>query len=189
MHNLDTTYNIKLLVVGEESVGKTTLILRFMRGKFIVNIDYNLKGVNWFRKKVIVKGNKEVMLDIWDIAGKARFKEYLPYLTTLVNGIMITFDTTSLDSLENLSDWIHLLNTYLPESVPRILVGLKHEEDRKNKISRVKIYHFVRKHNIKDYYQVSSRIGKNIHSLFKEFLERTIDAASALKEDNIFNIA
>jgi len=63
---------LKIITTGEGGVGKTTLLHRYVEGKFLADTRMTL-GVEFFLKEIDLDGNK-VLLQIWDFGGQERFR-------------------------------------------------------------------------------------------------------------------
>jgi small GTP-binding protein len=71
-------YTLKVIVVGELGVGKTSLIERYVSNSFTENYKATI-GVNFASKVIQISDNKVVNLNLWDIGGQERFK-YLSHV-------------------------------------------------------------------------------------------------------------
>ena len=85
---------LKTLIAGDASVGKTTLVHRFVKGEFIDTTTMTI-GVEFFLKEIELDKNLTCHLQIFDIGGQERFrymvKDYIPG----ARGALLLFDTTS----------------------------------------------------------------------------------------------
>ncbi|MHA1332213.1 MAG: Rab family GTPase, partial [Candidatus Hodarchaeales archaeon] len=70
----DITHKYKIILAGDGSVGKTTLINRFVTGRFTSDYKATI-GVDIFSKRFKVNDNA-INLQIWDIAGQSLFKNF-----------------------------------------------------------------------------------------------------------------
>ncbi|MFQ5980413.1 MAG: Rab family GTPase [Candidatus Heimdallarchaeota archaeon] len=111
---------MKLAVLGEGGVGKTTLVKTFKDGAFSPST--MTIAVEYHAKKTAVAGHP-VLLQIWDLGGQDQFKNmglFSRYLEG-TQGAVLCFDLTDLDTLDILPEWIAML----PKNISMILVGLK----------------------------------------------------------------
>jgi small GTP-binding protein len=115
-----TTSKIKLALLGEGGVGKTTLAKSFKEGRFS-NTSMTV-AVEFHVKRIMAKG-QPVVLQIWDLGGQEQFKKMgaFPTFVKGSQGFAACFDVTDLDTLDNLDEWV----TLVPEGTPMLLVGLK----------------------------------------------------------------
>ena len=161
----------KILVVGEKNVGKTTLIRRYVDGRFLENtlatigVDFSLKTVQ-FEKNDELEDEKEFILQIWDIAGENRFRAILPSYIVGTEGVILAFDATSVESLEKLPEWIEILNKHSSKPLFFILVSTKNDLETFNKQNLIK--KFKEEYpQIKFYLPTSSKTGLNVDEIFK----------------------
>ncbi|XP_063211025.1 ras-related protein Rab-18-B-like isoform X1 [Chroicocephalus ridibundus] len=115
---------LKLLLVGDSAVGKSSLLLRFTDGAF----DPGLKptvGVDFKVKKMVIDGHA-VQLAIWDTAGQERFRTLTPSYYRGAQGVVLVYDVTRKDTFAGLESWLNELDTYTTKSnTVKMLVGNK----------------------------------------------------------------
>lgn len=160
----------KLLVVGEKNVGKTTLIRRYVDGRFLENtlatigVDFSLKTIQMDTNEE--DNERELILQIWDIAGENRFRAILPSYIVGTEGVILAFDATDENTLEKLSEWIEILNKYSQKELFFILISTKN--DLKNFNNQNAIKKFKESYpQIKFYLPTSSKTGMNVEEIFK----------------------
>uniref|UniRef100_A0A673BRJ9 Ras-related protein Rab n=1 Tax=Sphaeramia orbicularis TaxID=375764 RepID=A0A673BRJ9_9TELE len=94
----------KVLVIGDVGVGKSSIILRYVKRDFSENykpsigVDFALKTVEW-------DPNTVVRLQFWDIAGQERFKKMSRVFYKAAMGALVVFDITDSSSFEGASEW------------------------------------------------------------------------------------
>ena len=99
----DSTYIFKVLLIGEAAVGKTSLTIKFIHGKF--KSDYLLTVGMEPYSKYIKMGNDMVTLSIWDIAGQQRFDVFRTMFFRGAKAALLVFDLTRPITLTKLQDW------------------------------------------------------------------------------------
>ena len=162
----------KVAIIGEIAVGKTTALARFVSGRFVsdtrstIGVDFSLKHLI-FNLDDSNNIETEITLQIWDIAGESRFRELLPYYVTGIKGIILTFDSTSMKTLDSLHDWITVINKHLElDNMPLILISTKH--DLESNVDKEAVKKFCDQYQIFDYFQTSSVTGKNVEAVFRK---------------------
>ncbi|XP_059148693.1 ras-related protein Rab-26-like [Physella acuta] len=90
---------MKVILLGDSDVGKTSLLTRFSQGYF--HICYQMIIPEYSNKDVDVSGVK-VKLQIWDTAGQGRYRVIREGYYRDVAGIVIVFDLTSKSSFDNI---------------------------------------------------------------------------------------
>ncbi|MHA1612775.1 MAG: Rab family GTPase, partial [Promethearchaeota archaeon] len=104
--SIDFTY--KLLMLGDASVGKTSLTHRYITGVFIDSPRLTI-GVDFFSKKVRLANGKKAKLQIWDFGGEERFRFLLPTYSKGSNAALFLYDMTSQKSIESISVWLDIV--------------------------------------------------------------------------------
>ena len=114
---------IKLMMIGDQAVGKTALLVRYAEGDFsdvllpTIGIDFKIKTIE-------LKG-KVVKLQIWDTAGQERFRTITQAYYRGAMGILLIYDTTNTKSWSNVRNWVRNIEGNAPQTVNKILVGNK----------------------------------------------------------------
>lgn len=159
----------KILVVGEKNVGKTTLIRRFVDGKFMdvtmatIGVDFSLKTVQLSKDPDV---ENEIILQIWDIAGENRFRAILPSYVVGTEGVILAFDATADESLQKLKEWIAILNKYSHKTLFFLLISTKNDLENYN--NKKAISNFKELYpQIKFYLPTSSKTGLNVEEIFQ----------------------
>lgn len=95
---------IKIISLGDTSVGKSCLIKRYCEGKFVakyiptIGVDYGVKPVSL--------GDFEVRVNIWDLAGPREYVEVRNEFYKDAQGGVLVYDVTNRSSFESLSAWV-----------------------------------------------------------------------------------
>ena len=97
-------YFIKLLLLGDTGVGKSSLLYRYAEGEFLKDC-VGTAGVDHKVKNIEHKG-KGVKMEIWDTAGQERYRELALSYYKLAAGIVLVYDVTDESSYENISYWL-----------------------------------------------------------------------------------
>ncbi|KAF8147763.1 P-loop containing nucleoside triphosphate hydrolase protein [Mycena galopus ATCC 62051] len=118
--------NCKLLLIGNSSVGKSSLLLRFSDEQWLPEDESSATiGVDFRVHKMEVKG-KKVKLSIWDTAGQERFRTITSSYYRGAQGIiLVLYDVSNRESFDALPRWFSELETYVSDKVVKILVGNK----------------------------------------------------------------
>ena len=96
--------NLKILILGDSSVGKTTLLLKYVDGYF-PTIYVATIGVEFKIKKINVNGI-DINLQIWETAGQERFRGVTKNFLKGADGIIYAYDITKKSTFDNLKNWI-----------------------------------------------------------------------------------
>ena len=102
LRDLDNLLSLKILVIGESGVGKSSLMLRFTDEQFSQDTPPTI-GLD-YRVKVMDHKGFSVKLSIWDTAGQERFKNISSSYYRGAHGVILVYDLTSRRSLEDLEN-------------------------------------------------------------------------------------
>jgi Ras-related protein Rab-1A len=170
-------YNLyKILLLGDCSSGKTSLIYRLVHNSFLeyyvstIGIDFNIKS--------FVVNDKRVKLQIWDSCGQERFNALTRSYYRNTDAFIICYDISSRKSFEDAKYWIKELEKYVfDRPVIKILVGTKADlEDSRN----VK-YDDGKKYADSlgiEFIETSSKNNSNIKELFYNLSLKLLDKIS-----------
>ncbi|KAG2623984.1 hypothetical protein PVAP13_3KG094700 [Panicum virgatum] len=122
-NSIEYDYLFKLLLIGDSSVGKSCLLLRFADDSY-VDTYISTIGVD-FKIRTVELDGKTVKLQIWDTAGQERFRTITSSYYRGAHGIIIVYDVTDMDSFNNIKQWLSEIDRYANDSVCKLLVGNK----------------------------------------------------------------
>ena len=129
----DYDYLFKVLLIGNSSVGKSSLLLRFVDNQwsdlFVPTI-----GVD-FKIRTMEIDNKNVKLQIWDTAGQERFKNITASYYRGAHGIFVVYDISDTESFKNINNWLIEIVKNANKNVYKILVGNKCDLEDKRTVS------------------------------------------------------
>ena len=174
MPNFD--YTFKVLMLGEASVGKTSLTKRYVQGLF--NPDEKLTiGVDFYIKKVEID-NKKVKLQIWDLGGEQRFRFLLPTYCLGANATIFMYDITRLNTLENIHSWLSIV--YQRSGlIPIMLVGSKLDlEKQERSVSREYGVQVAQENNLSGWIEISSKNNGNKGNVFETLCKYMLEQAT-----------
>lgn len=164
----------KLVIIGDSSSGKSSLLLKITDGKFIDSHRVTI-GVD-FKAKYMSVNNTLVRLKIWDTAGQERFRSIIRTYYHGTHGIILVFDLTNEDSFNNLGDWVKEINEIGSEKISVILIGNKSDLQDQIIVSQEEIDDFVKNCGIKmKYFECSSKTGKNVIDAFNHLTNELLN--------------
>ena len=125
---------IKIMVIGESKIGKTSLISRYCNNQFNGGVYLSTIGID-FQIKNVVFNNKNIRLQIWDTAGQERYKSITSSYYKGSHGCFIVYDITNEKSFENVDNWFKQAQKEASKEVSIILVGNKCDLENERKVS------------------------------------------------------
>ncbi|CAB3402731.1 unnamed protein product [Caenorhabditis bovis] len=162
---------LKILIIGESGVGKSSLMLRFVDDVFDPEQAATI-GVDFRVTSMTVSGNR-VKLAIWDTAGQERFRTLTPSYYRGAQGVICVYDVTNRSSFDKLAHWMTEVDTYCTnDDVVKMLVANK--IDMPNRVvSREEGLKFARRHRTL-FIEASAKTKEGVQCAFEELIEKII---------------
>ena len=160
----------KILLLGDSSVGKTCLLLRYTEWSFqdihmvTIGLDYRLKSMK-------LKSGKDIKLQIWDTAGQDRFRALTKNYYKGSHGILLIYDVTNVQSLENVKTWVTQIREEASKDVIIYIVANKIDMEDGRLISKEKGEELAKELGL-PYMETSAKYGININETFEDLAER-----------------
>ena len=161
-----TEINLKLLIVGDSGVGKTSLLLRYTEERFADNRIATV-GVE-YRIKMFDYKNFKIKLQIWDTAGQERFHSITHNFFNNTDGILFVYDLTNHNSFEGVKKWINEAKE-TASSFQQLLIGNKTDLMERD-IKDEELNQYINENNL-EYFEVSAKENKNIGETFNKIVE------------------
>lgn len=163
------TYSTKIIVCGDYMVGKTSLIRRFVEGKF--QDDYlSTLGVDITKKTIDLASETTVNFIIWDIAGQSNMLQMAPQRKRFYNGAnaaLLVFDKTRHSTLESTAKWLKDIKDSVPDNIPIVLVGNKSDLVEKYEVTIQQA--LTKASDLGDFHliETSAKTGENVEDAFR----------------------
>lgn len=170
---MDGEHVFKTLIIGDSSVGKSNLLLRFSDNIFhdtflpTIGVDFKIKSVNVY--------DKSIKLNIWDTAGQDRFKTITQAYYKGAHGIVVVFDLTERNSFEHVQNWFQEIKKNAGETVVKILVGNKVDLQESRAVQKSEGEALARSLGVL-YVETSAKTGENVDSVFMNLSKQIYDA-------------
>lgn len=157
--------NLKIILVGDVSVGKTSVIERYINNNF--KDDYTCTIQAEQKTKIINEdSNTSIRMDIWDTAGQEKFRSLTRQYYRDSQGAIIVFDITKKKTFDSLQTWIDDIQDYSDKDIPIIIVGNKSDLIDEREVSENNINEFL--NDKYTYFEVSAKYGNNIDLAFNK---------------------
>ncbi len=162
--NLSTNFNFKILLLGDPAVGKTSLVRRFVHGKFTK--DYLVTvGMEPYSHYINLNGTK-VGLNLWDIAGQQEFISFRSVFFKGAKGTVLTFDLTRRETFDNIRKWYEESNNSAPGQF-FLVVGNKNDLKEQRQVYRREGNQLAREIlNCVGYIETSALTGHRVEEAF-----------------------
>ena len=172
------TYTLKIIVLGNIAVGKTSVIRRYITNTFSDEHKTTI-GCEYKKKTIEIDGETNANLQIWDTAGEEKFMSVTKQYYNDSNGAMIIYDLTKRDTFQKVSQWIKDVKEIAPKDVVIMVVG------NKSDLSNEKVELGDELQPIKDnylYQDVSAKAGTNVSLAFENLALKIIEKLKERKE-------
>jgi small GTP-binding protein len=169
-------YVIKICLLGEANVGKTSLVYRFIENQFRDNYKSTL-GVNLLKKDLNIEGYGGVAATIWDLGGQESFRSLRKLYLEGANGALVIFDWTQKESFLKLDSWIQDFRLERKDE-PILLIGNKDDLKDKKKVSKDESLELARRYGL-NFLSTSAKTGSNVEEAFNAVTKTILDSQSA----------
>uniref|UniRef100_A0A6M2DH47 small monomeric GTPase n=1 Tax=Xenopsylla cheopis TaxID=163159 RepID=A0A6M2DH47_XENCH len=176
---------LKILIIGESGVGKSSLLLRFTEDNFDEEQSLTI-GVDFKTKKINIDGSL-IKLAIWDTAGQERFRTLTPSYYRDAQGAILVYDVSNKSSFNKMQEWLGELDTYSTKSnLVKMLVGNKIDKEPRE-VSREEGLKFARRHKTL-FIEASAKTCTGVQCAFEELVQKIIQTPGLWEELSMGNI-
>jgi len=159
---------IKIIVLGDAGVGKSTMLLRFEKNIYSNTFSSTI-GVEFSIKKIQID-EKKYKIHLWDLAGSEIYRCIVNTYYRTGQGIILAFDITNYKSFENLKLWLINIYKYGKENAVLFIVGLKNDLEDLRKVPYAMAKDFADSLDI-EYHEASSKDNNNIENMFTKLIK------------------
>ncbi|KAF6132414.1 RAB18, member RAS oncogene family [Phyllostomus discolor] len=153
----DVLTTLKILIIGESGVGKSSLLLRFTDDTFDP--------------------------ELADTAGQERFRTLTPSYYRGAQGVILVYDVTRRDTFVKLDNWLNELETYCTRNdIVNMLVGNKIDKENRE-VDRSEGLKFARKHSML-FIEASAKTCDGVQCAFEELVEKIIQTPGLWESEN-----
>ncbi|XP_020340890.1 ras-related protein Rab-6A isoform X1 [Oncorhynchus nerka] len=154
----------KLVFLGEQSVGKTSLITRFMYDSFDNTYQATI-GIDFLSKTMYLE-DRTIRLQLWDTAGQERFRSLIPSYIRDSAAAVVVYDITNVNSFQQTTKWIDDVRTERGSDVIIMLVGNKTDLADKRQVAIEEGERKAKELNVM-FIETSAKAGYNVKQLFR----------------------
>ena len=167
----EARYLLKIVLLGDPSVGKTSLVKRYVDNMF--RMDYMMTIGTDIRTKMISINDELVKLVIWDLGGQPLFADVRATYCKGANGAVLAFDLTRQNTLTNLHGWAEIVWRFVGK-VPIAVVGTKADLKSIRETSMERALDFARLTGAK-VFETSSKTGEGVEKTFQHIVQQILD--------------
>jgi Ras-related protein Rab-6A len=185
--NIQALSKYKIVFLGDQGVGKTSIITRFMYDSFDKNYQATI-GIDFLSKTMYLE-DRTVRLQLWDTAGQERFRSLIPSYIRDSSVAVVVYDITNRASFLNTAKWIEDVRNERGNDVIIVLVGNKTDLTERRQVSVEEGEDKATKEGIM-FIESSAKAGFNIKALFRKLATALpgMEAAQAQPAQNLIDI-
>lgn len=173
---------LKLVLIGDAGVGKTSLIQSYVRNTFSEKYKATI-GADFLTKDIFIR-NKKIVIQIWDTAGQERFSSLGTPFYRGTDICVAVFDLTNPHSFFNAFKWIDEFRlTVQTLGVPTYLIGTKSDLPER-KVSQHIINKYCKDREV-EYMEMSAKTTHNIQDGFNTIVKKSFE--NSIPSDPDFN--
>jgi Ras-related protein Rab-39B len=169
-------YQFRLILIGDSTVGKSSLLKSFTDGKFAEVSDPTV-GVDFFARLVQVRDNARVKLQLWDTAGQERFRSITKSYYRNSVGAVLAYDICNKESYKHIPVWLMEAKRHIePHKATFILVGCKRDiaQEGYREVSVEEAQALAEYHQI-SFLETSAKTGLNVEEAFTVISQQIYD--------------
>jgi len=165
----------KILVIGDISVGKTCLMLRFCDNAY-ADKHITTIGVDFKIKKLTLDTGQECKLQIWDTAGHERFRSIVSTYYRGAHGIIVVYDITNKNSFVGIQKWLNEAERHANRQVKVLLLGNKTDLEQERQVSAQEAQRWVKDKEGILFIEASAKTGDNVEESFMLLIKEIVKA-------------
>ena len=177
---------VKLVIVGNTSVGKTCVVKRATTNLFNEETVATL-GASYVSKTVVVD-DVEVRLQIWDTAGQERYRGMTPMYYRGAQVAVLVYAIDDISSFEGIASWIQSLEENADKDIIKILVANKVDLEEKRAVTPEEGKGAAEKYGCAHFVEVSAKTGREIDDLFATIPRLYLERRGNNEEQEVKNV-
>ena len=169
-----STFSYKVVLLGDSSVGKSSVAIRFSKNEFSEFQESTIGAAfltNTINDRKSINPNDKVRFEIWDTAGQERYHSLAPMYYRGAKAAMVVYDITSEVSFEKAKEWVNELQQSANENMIISLVGNKTDIEYLRKVEKDKAIEYANQNDLV-FLETSAKSGDNITEAFNRIADR-----------------
>ncbi|XP_031495845.1 ras-related protein RHN1-like isoform X1 [Nymphaea colorata] len=165
----NSNINAKLVLLGDMGAGKSSLVLRFVKGQFF-EFQESTIGAAFFSQTLAVN-DRTIKFEIWDTAGQERYHSLAPMYYRGAAAAIIVFDITNPDSFSRAKKWVQELQKQGNPNMVMALAGNKADLADKRKVTQEEARAYAEENGL-FFIETSAKAATNVNEIFHEIAKR-----------------
>lgn len=163
---------LKVVMLGEGRVGKTSLLHRFVHNTFDEACASTIKATMYANTKMEV-GDTTADVSIWDTAGQERYHALGPIYYRDAHGAVLAYDITDKESFDKVRVWLKELHQVVGEGIQVVVVGNKCDLERDRKVSKKEAEEWAQV-NGAQHFLCSAKLGIRVGDAFSSLVQSIV---------------
>ncbi|CAI5736280.1 unnamed protein product [Hyaloperonospora brassicae] len=181
-----STTKLKVVLLGEGRVGKTSILVRYIKGEYDERQDSTLQA-SYLDKRLLVD-NCRVALSLWDTAGQERFHALGPIYYRDADGALLVYDITDVESFHKVRTWVRELRRIVGDDISICIAGNKSDLHRNRKVSEEDAKRYAASVGAA-HFDTSAKLNRGLEDVFVELTRRMLSRTGGKKKKSSALIA
>mmetsp|Transcript_3031 Transcript_3031/g.4793 ORF Transcript_3031/g.4793 Transcript_3031/m.4793 type:complete len:194 (+) Transcript_3031:653-1234(+) len=162
-------HHFKLVLLGDTAVGKSCLVVRFVRDEFFEFQEPTIGAA--FLTQTVQLDDSTVKFEIWDTAGQERYRSLAPMYYRGAAAAIVVYDITNPDSFAGAKSWVKELQRRGDQNVVIALAGNKADLESRRKVEFEEANAYAEENGIL-HLETSAKNANNVKALFVEIAKK-----------------
>mmetsp|Transcript_8112 Transcript_8112/g.12110 ORF Transcript_8112/g.12110 Transcript_8112/m.12110 type:complete len:173 (+) Transcript_8112:96-614(+) len=154
---------VKVVLLGDTGVGKSSLVLRFVTNNFKPYSESTI-GASFMSKMIMVDG-KPIKFQIWDTAGQEKYHSLAPMYYRGAAAAIIVYDITRANTFKTLKNWVDELKAQGPHEIAIAVAGNKADLEDQREVESAAASAYAQEIGAM-YLETSAKDDLNVHDIF-----------------------
>jgi small GTP-binding protein len=155
--------HFKLVLLGESAVGKSSLVLRFVKGQFHEYQESTIGAA--FLTQTVNLDDTTVKFEIWDTAGQERYHSLAPMYYRGAQAAIVVYDITNQDTFARAKNWVRELQRQASPNIVIALAGNKVDLASKRAVDFEEAQEYAQDNGLL-FMETSAKTAMNVNEIF-----------------------